>query len=209
MILKNSDLKHLFKTWSNLMSSEKEKLIELDSVVGDGDLGLTMSDGFLAAYKEIENSDEEDVGKFFYLAGKKMATAVPSTMGTLMASGFINIGKNFRNIKEINNENISIFFKSFYDGVKERGKAELGDKTFLDGFYLGMESFNDLAQKSMYECAEDGYEKSLIGLENTKKMIAKHGRAAIRGDSFLGHVDPGAYVATLLFKGYFEFIKNL
>ena len=34
----------------DIMAENREYLINLDSVVGDGDLGLTMSDGFLAAY---------------------------------------------------------------------------------------------------------------------------------------------------------------
>ena len=68
-------------------------LINLDSIVGDGDLGLTMSDGFVAAYKAVAESEETDAGRILYNAGKAMSTAVPSTMGTLMASGLMQAGK--------------------------------------------------------------------------------------------------------------------
>ena len=43
------NLKGLLSAWAALMTEKKDWLIELDSVVGDSDLGLTMSDGFAAA----------------------------------------------------------------------------------------------------------------------------------------------------------------
>ncbi|WP_265331640.1 dihydroxyacetone kinase family protein [Enterococcus avium] len=65
-----------------IMTEKKEYLIELDSKVGDGDLGLTMSEGFKAAYEAIRSSKEKDLGKLLFIAGKAMSSAVPSTMGT-------------------------------------------------------------------------------------------------------------------------------
>ena len=41
------------------MTENKEYLIGLDSMVGDGDLGLTMSDGFKAAYAAAKSSEEK------------------------------------------------------------------------------------------------------------------------------------------------------
>ena len=93
----NADkLRGLLSAWAVLMTEKRDWLIELDSVVGDSDLGLTMSDGFTAASEAAAASDLTDVGKLSYQAGKAMATAVPSTMGTLMASGLMNAGKVLR-----------------------------------------------------------------------------------------------------------------
>lgn len=64
MNLTASQLKLLFAQWADIMSAQKEKLIEMDSIVGDGDLGLTMSDGFGAAYHAVSRSNETDIGKF-------------------------------------------------------------------------------------------------------------------------------------------------
>ncbi len=41
-----------------VMAAEKERLIELDQVVGDGDLGLTMSAGFGGAAKDAASFGE-------------------------------------------------------------------------------------------------------------------------------------------------------
>ena len=85
----------------DIMAENREYLINLDSVVGDGDLGLTMSDGFLAAYEAVAEKGETDAGRLLYQAGKAMSTAVPSTMGTLMASGLMQAGKALKGNTEL------------------------------------------------------------------------------------------------------------
>ena len=47
--MKVSDFCALMERWAVIMADNRNWLIELDSVVGDSDLGLTMSDGFRAA----------------------------------------------------------------------------------------------------------------------------------------------------------------
>ena len=44
------DLTGFFEKLSEVMEGSRADLIKLDSVVGDGDLGLTMGDGFAAAW---------------------------------------------------------------------------------------------------------------------------------------------------------------
>ena len=46
--METSYLIKLLKEISDIMAENKDKLIEMDGIVGDGDLGLTMSDGFKA-----------------------------------------------------------------------------------------------------------------------------------------------------------------
>ena len=128
-----SDLKKLLQIWAETMSANADYLIKLDGVVGDSDLGLTMADGFKAASEAAQASEETDFGKTAYNAGKAMSNAVPSTMGTLMASGLMAIGKAFKGAESIDDANLPDFFQAYFDGVRSRGKAEIGDKTFLDG----------------------------------------------------------------------------
>ena len=57
--METSYLIKLLKEISNIMAENKDKLIEMDGIVGDGDLGLTMSDGFKAAYDAV--SEEQSL----------------------------------------------------------------------------------------------------------------------------------------------------
>lgn len=196
-------IKTLLSLISSVMSENREKLIEMDSIVGDGDLGLTMSDGFKAAYGAVENSDETDIGKMLYFAGKAMSTAVPSTMGTLMASGLMNAGKVLKGRENLDNNGLYELFKAYEDGVANRGKAKVGEKTFLDGLHPAVEALSD-SDKPLYDLAKDAYNASKEGYENTSSMLAVHGRAATRGEASRTLKDPGAYVATLIMEAFLK-----
>lgn len=199
MTMNAAELKGLLAAWAALMNEKKDWLIELDSVVGDSDLGLTMSDGFAAAAEAASASDATDVGKIAYQAGKAMATTVPSTMGTLMASGLMNAGKQLKGREEASDAD---FFEAWYDGVQNRGKAQPGEKTFLDGMLPAVQALK--AGKTPEETAEIAWS----AFEGTKGMLAKHGRMAIRGEASRELLDPGAAVAALLMKGYAEYQGN-
>ncbi len=208
--MKADDFKALVSCWAEVMKENRDYLIDLDSVVGDGDLGLTMSDGFLAASEAIKQSSETDIGKLSYFAGKAMSTAVPSTMGTLMASGFMAAGKALKGLNELDLVGIAEFFNAYLEGVKNRGKADIGDKTFIDGLYPAAKSlFADAAADiELLTAAIKAADAAHDAFLSTKGMIAKHGRAAARGEKSREILDPGAAVADLMMKGYTDFVRK-
>lgn len=194
----------LLAEFKNIMCEHKDYLIELDSVVGDGDLGLTMSDGFTAAHKAVESTDETDIGKMLYFAGKAMATAVPSSMGTLMASGFMQAGKTLKGKTELAPMDVYTLFEAYFEGVANRGKAKVGEKTFLDGLHPALVSLKASleAGESLQDAATKAAEAAEKGFENTTTMVAVHGRAATRGEASRSLKDPGAAVAMLMMKAF-------
>lgn len=191
-----------------IMCEKKDYLIQLDSIVGDGDLGLTMSDGFVAAYNAVRDSAEADTGKLLYTAGKAMSTAVPSTMGTLMASGLMQAGKELKGKEQLNNEDLLILFKAYEAGVMHRGKAKIGEKTFLDGIDPAIKAFEEALQagENLKSAAKKAEIAAKEGFENTTTMKAVHGRAATRGEASIKLEDPGAAVAMLLMKAFAEIV---
>lgn len=204
-----SDLKDLLKVWAETMNANADYLIQLDGVVGDSDLGLTMSDGFKAAADTAASSDETDLGKLAYNAGKAMANAVPSTMGTLMASGLMSIGKALKGANELDERQLPDFFQAYFDGVQSRGKAEVGDKTFLDGLAPAVSAMRSAISsgKSIEESADLAATAAHEGFLQTKGMVAKHGRAGGRGEQSRDILDPGAAVADFLLQGFKKYIE--
>ena len=144
-----------------------------------------MSDGFKAAAAAVQTSEETDLGKTAYTAGKAMSNAVPSTMGTLMASGLMAIGKAFKGAESIDDTNFPDFFQAYFDGVRTRGKAEVGDKTFLDGLAPAIAALRASVSEgkppriSAVNAASAAHE----GFLSTQDMLAKHGRAGGRGET--------------------------
>lgn len=198
------DIKGFLKELKDIMNQSKDDLIELDSVVGDGDLGLTMQSGFAAAYEAIEDKSEEDVGKLLYTAGKAMGNAVPSTMGTLMAAGLMNAGKVLKGKTDLSNEDYVTLFRGYMEGVANLGKAKVGEKTFLDGIAPAVVAMEESVNsgESLKTSAEKAELAAENGVKNTTTMQALHGRAAIRGEASISLVDPGATVAALIFKAF-------
>lgn len=197
-------LKKLLRCTADIMMENKENLIQLDSVVGDGDLGLTMSDGFKAAADNAKASTESDVGKLIYMAGKAMSTAVPSTMGTLMASGLMQAGKVLKGKTDVEFSDIVDLYAAYEEGVMNRGKAKVNEKTFLDGIDPAVISLKKSLVNNLdiKEAADKAYQAAQEGYENTATMLAVHGRAATRGEASRTLKDPGACVAVLMMKAF-------
>lgn len=202
-------LVRFLETADKIMNENREYLITLDSVVGDGDLGLTMGDGFKAAHECVKQGTHTDAGKLLYDAGKAMSTAVPSTMGTLMASGLMQAGKALKGKESLEIQDWVNLFEAYFDGVVNRGKAKVGDKTFLDGLYPAVSALKRAAEegKTIEEAAIEATKAAEEGFENTTTMIAVHGRAATRGEASRSLKDPGAAVAALLMKAFETSLK--
>lgn len=189
---------------SKIMAEQRDYLIQLDSVVGDGDLGLTMSDGFLAAYNAVKDQNITDCGMLLYTAGKAMGSAVPSSMGTLMASGLMRAGKELKGKTELTPDDFVTLFKAYEDGVADRGKAKVGEKTFLDGLNPAVLALKESLEKGddLKTAAKKAAEAAEKGFENTTTMVARHGRAAARGEASRSIKDPGAAVAMFMIKAF-------
>lgn len=94
--MKTEGIKRVFHAWNLIFQEHVEQLTALDSAGGDGDLGVVMRDGFRIADEFVTDSDEHDIGKMIYMAGKKFNSIASSSMGTLISSGFMKIGKQLK-----------------------------------------------------------------------------------------------------------------
>ena len=189
---------------SELMKENKKYLIEIDSKLGDGDLGLTMSKAFRAAKKSAEQNSEETIGNILKKAGIAMAMAAPSTMGTLMATAFMAAGEELGDAKRIGVPQIQKIFLSMAGAVAARGKAQEGDKTLLDVLYPVSRAVATYGDQDIVECMELAYHAARDGMEHTKELMNQHGKAAVFREKSLGLVDPGAAAAYIMIEGFYE-----
>lgn len=188
------------------VEKEKDYLIELDGAMGDGDLGLTMYNGFKSLYEEVDNIDTEDLGMFVMKLGMKMNSVVPSTMGTLVSVCMIRGAKTLKGKSDVSLDDIIEFGEASINGVMEVGKTKVGNKTMLDALYPAVEGLKEGKAKglSIEESVEIAYERAVEGAELTKELKSVHGRAAYYGDKSIGKPDPGATAVSFIVRG----IKN-
>lgn len=210
--LKREEMWALFCSVRDIMEEHAEELCNMDAQMGDGDLGLTMKKGFSVLAEAIRDMEEEDMGKCLMKAGMKMASAVPSTMGTLMASGVMSGGKAILGISRMGPAQFASYLKGFSEGIAKRGKCVQGDCTVLDALLPAareageiLEQKPDVSLKDICSAALDGAKN---GAEATKDMIPKFGKAAVFAGRSRGIMDQGAYTGWLMIQGYYRYIDS-
>jgi dihydroxyacetone kinase-like protein len=206
--LRINDIQSAILQIKNIMYANQDKLMELDSVMGDGDLGFTMTKAFAAAYQEAEKSDEKIPGKLLTRLGMVIAKTSPSTMGTLVATGFMKGGKSIDTFEEIGPEELAVFFETFVRSIMERGKSVPGNKTIIDTLFPAAEALRLSVNKNLEKGISAAKDASLKGLEASTKMKAQHGRAAYYQDDSIGKQDGGATVGTYIIEGFYRHISQ-
>ena len=204
--LRIKDIQSIILQIKNIMDANQDKLMELDSVMGDGDLGFTMTKAFAAANEEAGKSEEKIPGKLLMRLGMVIAKTSPSTMGTLVATGFMKGGKSIDTNEEIGPEELAVFFESFVRSIMERGKSVPGNKTIIDTLFPAAEALRLSATESLVKSISAAREAALKGLEASTKMKAQHGRAAYYQDDSIGKQDGGATVGTYIIEGFYRHI---
>ena len=204
-----ADIKSLFAVLKEVMISNREKLIELDGIMGDGDLGLTMVTAFSVAAEEIP-PEEQDLGKVFVKMGMAMAKAAPSTMGTLMGTGFMRGGKAVKEKTELGLAEMAQFWRAFVAGLMERGKTGPGDKTIIDSLDPAAAALEKAAaeNKTLAEGFADANAAAEAGMENTRTMAAQVGRLAYNQEKSKTIIDPGSVVGHLVIKTFADYIAK-
>ena len=204
-----SDVKSIFGSLKEVMISNRDKLIELDGIMGDGDLGLTMVNAFNAAVDEFP-AEENDLGKVFIKTGMAMSKAAPSTMGTLLATGFMRGGKAVKEKTELGILETAQFWRAFVAGMEERGKTGPGDKTIIDSLDPAAGALEKAAEagKSLKEGFADAFLAAEEGMENTRTMAAQVGRLAYNQEKSKTIIDPGSVVGYLVMKTFAEYFST-
>ena len=185
-----------------IMAENKDYLVELDAFCGAGDLGLTMSKGFAEAARIANESAEADLGKLLFTVGSGIAKIVPSTMGTLMGSGFLKAAKALKGKTELTTEDFAVFCECYYAGLQERGKANPGERTILDSLKPAADAARAAADagEDFAAIANKAYEAALQGVEATKDMVPVYGKAVVHRAKLVGIADQGAIVGSLFYK---------
>ena len=206
-----SDIPEMFERVSDIFAEKKDELCEMDAAMGDGDLGLTMSKGYGALPGFLrETAAEGEIGKQLMKAAMKMQNVVPSTMGTLMSSGIMQAGRALKGKTELVPADMAAYVTAFAEGIKRRGKCELGDRTILDSVDAGakaaqaaVDGSQDATFLEVMTAAVDGARE---GVEATKDMTPKFGKAAVHAAKAQGVADQGAlagYYMLLGMRSYF------
>jgi dihydroxyacetone kinase-like protein len=211
MTLTSNEYKEYILALTELFATKKDYLCELDRKIGDGDHGVTMNIGYQAVKDTVEQElqEQNDIAKISVAVGKSFLDAVGSSVGPLYASGYLKAAVAVKNKTELDDDGLFDFWISFSKGIKDRGKAKIGDKTMIDTLepfftVLDEQRVNGL---SFSEAFDKALEHAKKGMESTKDIVSNKGRSKRLGYRSQGHVDPGAMSAYLMLETFQPFAK--
>lgn len=196
-----SEIKKGISAIAKEMTENRDYLVELDQRNGDGDLGISMSEGFNALVEVLNKTEEADLGKVFRDLSKTFNESAPSSLGTILSFGLMGIAKELKGKTEVSRQELSVALEKGLDNILDKTGSKVGEKTIIDSLSPGIESLLSSGSEEDKAAFQNAYEASKAGAEKTKEMMAVHGRAAYYGEKSLGLVDGGAVVGTLIFKG--------
>ena len=173
---------------AQLMEESADELNAADGLLGDGDLGITMVRGFREII-EVRDSLPDDVGMALFQCAKAFTKSSGSSYGTLLATGLMCVAKKKKGQQEIQVEEISALLNDALDAMKQRGKAELGDKTVLDVIAASSQAAKDQSDGSSVLKAINDAVTSTI--DDFRSRQSKIGRARIFSEKSIGLDDPG------------------
>jgi len=173
---------------AQLMEESADELNAADGLLGDGDLGITMVRGFREII-EVRDSLPDDVGMALFQCAKAFTKSSGSSYGTLLATGLMSVAKKKKGQQEIQVEEISALLNDALDAMKQRGKAELGDKTVLDVIAASSQAAKDQSDGSIVLKAINDAVTSTI--DEFRSRQSKIGRARIFSEKSIGLDDPG------------------
>ena len=202
MSVSQQDLVRWVDALQQVFAENREMLTNLDSALGDGDYGDSMDRGFTAAQAELSAHPPTDLRSAFTTVSAVLIRTMGGSSGPLLGTFFLRAGAACAGKSELAPADVVALFQAGVDGIQQRGKAALGDKTMLDALLPAVDAMRGAleAGNGLAEILERGAAAAEAGMRATIFMEARKGRASYLGERSVGHQDPGATASYLLLR---------
>ena len=210
MVVTREEVVAWLKAYARVLEENKEYLTELDAAIGDADHGINMDRGFKAVLQKLPAVEDKDIGTILKTTGMALVSTVGGAGGPLYGTFFMRAGMAVDAKEVLNLEDVVALFEAALEGVVQRGKAALGDKTMVDAITPAVNALKEaLAEGAdLKEALRRATEAAEKGMKYTIPMLAKKGRASYLGERSIGHQDPGATSSYLIFRTAYELWGN-
>jgi dihydroxyacetone kinase-like protein len=163
-----------------------------------------MSKGFSMAREQITDTDN------FSSACKKLGDVllfeIGGSMGPIYGTFFRSIASATKTHEKIDDPTMLIALERALEGIMNIGGAKVGDKTLVDTFFPAVEAFK--TGSDFITAIDKAVAAAEQGMNSTKDMVAKIGRAARLGERSAGVLDAGSVSCFIILKSLLEGIKQ-
>jgi dihydroxyacetone kinase-like protein len=195
-----AELRILLDRALELVAKNEDELRDLDSAIGDGDLGITVSRGAEAARKSIAAMPSASTpSEIIRTLATTIASANPSSFTALVATGLLAASRSVADCESLTAADVLTMAQQAVPAIAKRGKAEVGDKTVLDALVPSVAALEANTSEGALDAMIAAARK---GIDDTAGGVSRKGRAAWLGERTIGHPDPGA-------TAYLRFLEAL
>ena len=188
---------------------ENERILtRLDCATGDGDHGVTMVRTIKAILDSVENCEEKDIKKALGDAAWNAMSQDGGSTGPLFGSLLMGMSDGVDS-NDLDAAGVAKFFTEGLKSMAKQSKAVVGDKTMMDALIPAVDVMNKSAEagESLADMMQKAADAAKIGVESTKAIAARFGRAKNIGERSLGHADPGATSIAYIFQSFADSVK--
>ena len=202
-------LPNLIEAIADVIEQNSEEVTALDQAIGDGDHVINLQRGIQALMAQREELSQLDWAAAWQKIGMTLMSAIGGASGSLYGTLFIALSKAAHE-QSLNLQSFADIFTKGVDAVKQRGKAEAGEKTMLDVYIPVADYLQTAAAKSLAlpEVFENIRRVAIAGMESTRDMVATKGRASFLEERSRGHIDAGAKTGQLMICAIVEVLNK-
>ncbi|MFW6068449.1 MAG: dihydroxyacetone kinase subunit DhaL, partial [Chloroflexota bacterium] len=195
---------------SEVLTENKEYLTKLDSAIGDADHGINMKRGFDRVMDKLPTVADKDIGNILKTIGMTLISSVGGASGPLYGTFFMRSGMAAAAKEELSGDDLVALLQAGVDGIVQRGRAQVGDKTMIDAWMPALDAMKEsLADgNKTIDALEAAVAAAEQGMKDTIPLQAKKGRASYLGERSIGHQDPGATSSYLMLKTLLDTLKE-
>lgn len=184
-----------------VVATNREYLIDLDRLIGDGDHGENLDRGFTQVVSALEAAAPETVQDVLKIVAKTLMSTVGGAAGPLYGTAFLRAAKAAEG-EELDANGITALLAGALEGIQARGKAVEGEKTMVDAWAPATRAAAGVAGNAgtALEALTAAAAAAEEGAGATEGMQATKGRASYLGARSIGHLDPGAVSTSLILR---------
>jgi dihydroxyacetone kinase phosphoprotein-dependent L subunit len=192
------DVDLVLTTMATTIVDNAEYFAQLDSIVGDGDFGFSLRNGFEVVVADYDSFDRSSIGTMLKKIGLVISGKVGGVSGPIWGTAFLRAGAAAVDKTELTPEDVIAMLRAAITGIMARGGASLGEKTLLDALVPATDSLEAAISDPAFQgdhgvaAIQRAADVAVKAAEETKSMLAMRGRAAYTGERSIGSVDAGA-----------------
>lgn len=185
----------IIRTMGDVAMENREYYNELDGVVGDGDFGNSITTGFEAVIvTKWDDLNRSNPGNFLKDVAQTFMGSVGGVSGSIWGTAFLRAGIKAGDKQDLTTDDVLEMLWFAIDGMKKRGRADIGDKTLLDALIPATEEFEKVITSGS-DSLDALKSASIVARQKTEEIkpwIAKRGRASYTGERSRDTYDAGS-----------------